>query len=249
MAAAIIPFRIGEIVRPYLIKKKKDIPLSSAFATVFIERFFDILILIIFLYVNLFYLPDLPGFIIEGGKIFLGIILLTILFIVLLVFKTETAFRLINPILKRFPEKYSTFINNILKNFISGFAVISNIKSLFLVFIFSFLLWFINTVSLYLLFYLCNLKLPFIASLLVLVITALGISLPAAPGFLGNFQYASILALTYFNVPKTEAFAFSIVSYLAGVGIVILLGFIFLFFEKSSFKDLISFRSFTEGDL
>ncbi len=243
MASAAIPMRIGEIVRPVLVNVKKDVPVSSALATVFIERIFDILILVLILFANLLLLPDLDKDIVNGGKIFTGIVFLAMVFMVMLVYKTEFSLKLIKPILNLFPQKISGFLENFLISFIDGFRVISSLKRTTGAFFLSAAIWLANALATYFILLFCNLDLPIIASFLILVITALGISLPAAPGFLGNFQYAAILALSYFNIQKSEAFTFSIISYLAGVGLVIMIGLIFLFFEKLSLKEILSFRN------
>ena len=77
-----------------------------------------------------------------------------------------------------------------------------------------------------------------VSAFLVLVIVMIGISLPAAPGFIGNFQFACVMALSIYGLPKNDAFAFSMVFYFLGIGINILLGLVFLPSMNLSFKDI-----------
>jgi uncharacterized membrane protein YbhN (UPF0104 family) len=58
------------------------------------------------------------------------------------------------------------------------------------------------------------------------VLTVLAAALPAAPGFLGTFQYATILALSFFSIPKEEALGFSIVAHVGQLLPVIIAGVI-----------------------
>jgi uncharacterized membrane protein YbhN (UPF0104 family) len=70
--------------------------------------------------------------------------------------------------------------------------------------------------------------LPVEAAFVTLVIIVIGISIPTAPGMLGNFQYAAIVALTLYGLPKDPAFMFSITYYLMSVGMIIFYGLVFL---------------------
>jgi len=69
-------------------------------------------------------------------------------------------------------------------------------------------------------------------------LTALGISIPIALGYSGNYQYANILALSLFNMPKDIALAYSLVSYLLGICIILLLSLIFLPVMPISIKEI-----------
>ncbi|MDR4506187.1 MAG: flippase-like domain-containing protein [Candidatus Scalindua sp.] len=57
MANNVLPARVGEIIRPVMIAKRENVRLSTAAATVIIERVFDILSLIVLATVTLFLLP------------------------------------------------------------------------------------------------------------------------------------------------------------------------------------------------
>ena len=61
----------------------------------------------------------------------------------------------------------------------------------------------------------CGFSLPFEAALVVILFVAVGVALPAAPGFVGVFQYAIVLGLSFYAVPKEEALSFSIVAFFA----------------------------------
>jgi uncharacterized membrane protein YbhN (UPF0104 family) len=54
-----------------------------------------------------------------------------------------------------------------------------------------------------------------------------GVSLPNIPGKLGVFQYATILALSVFQVEKSIALSYSLVLYLVGFGPHLIFGTLF----------------------
>ena len=237
MAIIVAPMRLGEIVRPYLINVKQSVPLGSGIATILIERSMDLLMLLLFLSVVLSRI-SLPNWIARGGTVLLGIILLEFLFIILFMIFPEKIKRFFFPITKRFPRRVAKGFEAFIENIANGFRVISSIKKIIQVFLLSFLVWFFSALAVYLLFSFYKLPLGILEAFAVTTITALGISLPAAPGFIGNFQFACILALSFYGVAKNEAFAFAMVYYFTGIGVNIVLGLIFLPFMNIPFRQM-----------
>src|SRR3990170_6605676 len=58
MANNILPARVGEVLRPFLLYKKENIKFSTSVATAIVERIFDMLGLILFAVATLFLLPN-----------------------------------------------------------------------------------------------------------------------------------------------------------------------------------------------
>lgn len=127
-----------------------------------------------------------------------------------------------------FPDKFLSPAHKIFNNFINGLTILSNPLDILISVLISIFIWFQYGLIAYLLFYFHSFDLPIIASYSVVVLTFLAISLPAAPGFLGTFQYGSFLALTWFGISNDAAAFFSLTYYLVMVGMNILLGLIFL---------------------
>jgi hypothetical protein len=227
MAIIVAPMRLGEIVRPYLINVKQSVPLGSGIATILIERSMDLLMLLLFLSVVLSRI-SFPNWIARGGTVLLGIILLEFLFIVLFMNFPEKIKRFLSRITKRFPLRVAKGFEAFIENIANGFRVISSINKFTQVFFLSLLVWVLSALAVYLLFSFYKLPLGIMEAFAVTTITALGISLPAAPGLIGNFQFACIVALSFCGVAKNEAFAFAMVYYFTGIGINIVLGLIFL---------------------
>jgi uncharacterized protein (TIRG00374 family) len=237
MAIIVMPMRLGEIVRPYLINAKQSVPVVSGIATILIERSMDLLMLLLFLSVVLSRI-SLPNWIARGGTVLLGICLLEFLFIILFMISPGKTKRFLFPITKHFPKRVAKGFESFIENIVSGFRVISSIKKFTQVFFLSFLVWVLSALAVYLLFSFYKLPLGMLEACAVTTITAMGISLPAAPGFLGNFQFACIVALSLWGVPKNEAFAFAMVYYFTGIGINIVLGLIFLPFMNIPFRQM-----------
>ena len=57
MANSVLPARIGEIIKPVIVARKEKIKVTTSFATVVMERIFDLLSIIVFASLLFFFLP------------------------------------------------------------------------------------------------------------------------------------------------------------------------------------------------
>ena len=85
-------------------------------------------------------------------------------------------------------------------------------------------IWFINLSVFMVMFYSMGLQLGWLAGVTVLVFTCLGIALPAAPGFVGNYHYACVVALTLFGVAKKTALAYAILVHFLVMVVIVFMG-------------------------
>ena len=237
MAIVLIPMRIGELMRPYLLKRKSHIPLSSALGTIYIEKVFDSLMLLLIMFFIIFS-SNLPGWVLKAGYSFLITFVILVCLMFTLYFKTQISLKLIRPLLNKFPQKINMRIEQFVKNFVDGFKIISSPKRFVYTLLLSILIWLFSALAIYSISCFQNLQLPLLSSFVVLFITTIGLSLPSAPGFLGNFQFACIMALSMFNLPKSDALAFSMVFYFFGICINIFLGLVFLPIVGLSFDEI-----------
>ncbi len=53
----VYPLRAGEVIRSYILRQREGIPITSSLATVFIERIFDSLIMLLFIFLALPFAP------------------------------------------------------------------------------------------------------------------------------------------------------------------------------------------------
>lgn len=237
LAIVAIPARIGELARPYLITKKSHIKMTAAVGTVFVERIFDsFLVLCIFVFAR-FSMP-LPSWLIWASSFFFLVIMLIITVMILLIVKRDVSITVLSTFFNRLPEKYAVKLNHLINHFIDGFAVITDVKRFFAVMLLSAVIWIINGAAIYFLFLAFSFSLPIVAAFVLMIILTVGIAIPAAPGFVGNWHYFCILGLTLFGIPKSDALTFAVIYHFLSIGIVIFLGLIFLPFNKFSLADL-----------
>jgi uncharacterized protein (TIRG00374 family) len=237
LAIVAIPARLGELARPYLITKKSRIPMSSALGTIFVERVLDSLTVLIIAVVALLFTP-LPPWLVRSSALFLAATLALSAVMILMVVRREATLRVLAPLIGRLPARYAGAVNRLIDHFIEGFRIMIDPALLLLVTLLSIAIWLVDVLAIYLLFLAFGLHLPIAAAFVLMIILIIGIAIPAAPGFIGNWHYFCILGLGLFGIPKTDALTFAIIYHALSIGIIILLGFIFLPFNRFSVADL-----------
>ena len=237
LAIIAIPARLGELARPYLIAKKSRIPMSSALGTIFVERVLDSLTVLIIAVLALFFTP-LPPWLIRSSVLFLLVTLGLAAVMIRVIVRREATLRILAPLIGRLPARYAGTVNRLIDHFIEGFRIVADPALLFFATLLSIVIWLVDVVAIYLLFLAFGLHLPVAAAFVLMIILIIGIAVPTAPGFIGNWHYFCILGLGLFGIPKTDALTFAIIYHALSIGIVILLGLIFLPFNRFSVSDL-----------
>jgi len=237
LAIASLPARLGELARPYLITKKAPIKMSSALATIFVERVFDSLTVFLIFSITLFMTP-LPSWLIRSSAFFIVLTLVILTFMIFMLRKREVCLKMLAPLISRLPERYALTADRLLHQFIDGFGMMAEPRLLIQVGLLSLAFWIVDGLAIYMMFKAFHLPLPFIAAFVILVILMIGIAIPAGPGFVGNWHFFCILGLTLYGVPKTEALSFAIVYHFLSIGIVVLLGLLYLPANRFSLSDL-----------
>jgi len=232
MVGGLIPARIGEIARPYLVKQKNGIKMSSTIATVVVERIFDLLALMFILFVVILVIP-LPATLFNSGITILIISIILFMCLIFLAVKKDFSLNKADIIFEKLPNKPASFLKRILHSFVEGLQILPDIKKTLYLFFLSVLVWTVNSGTFFIMFYSFGFELSFIYACALMVIAAISVILPA-PGFVGTFHYACILGLSYFGISKTEAASYAVLIHFLQITPILLLGFAFLPFQKLS---------------
>jgi uncharacterized protein (TIRG00374 family) len=217
MANDILPLRAGELVRAYALSHLTSVRLTTALATTVLERLWDAII------IGLLFVWVLPRFPLPDWLAQTNMIILTIC-LVCLVGGWWLARREEGVQLAWLPERLAALA----QHFVEGLRALQNVSLVVQIALMSLIMWLSVAVYYWLLLWACGIVLPLEAGLVLMLVTAFGVALPAAPGFVGTFQYATILGLSLFSIPKEEALGFSIIAHLAQLIPVIVAGLITL---------------------
>jgi len=232
MVVSIIPARIGEIARPYLVKQKNGIKISSTIATVVVERIFDMLALMFLLFVVVLTIP-LPEWLFKSGITMLVVSITAFICLIFLAIKKDSSLNKADIIFEKLPDKPAAFLKRLLHSFVEGLQILPDIKKTLYLFFLSVLVWVTNSGTFYVMFYTFGFELNFIYGCAITVISAMFVILPA-PGFVGTFHLACILGLSYFGISKAEAASYAVLTHFLQIVPIIVLGFVFLPFQKLS---------------
>jgi uncharacterized protein (TIRG00374 family) len=235
----ILPARLGEVARPYLLQQNSRVGLSPAMGSVVLERLIDSSFLVLLLTICLPALK-LPALILSAFKGFVFILLAAVL---LLLFGSLPAFRerLFKFISMVLPASWSEFLTRIADTFYSGMQAVMSAKRLLSILALTSIIWGTGLAAFLVLFHSMDLQLGLLAATTVLVLTCLGIALPAAPGFIGNYHYACIVAMGLFGVAKDTALAYAILIHFLTMVVLVAMGLFFI--NVSKLKVSFSLRS------
>jgi len=233
MAISLLPVRMGEFVRPYLISRKSSIRIGSALATIVVERIFDMLTLMMVLLLILM-MVELPEWIFRSACSILLIIIPLLFILIFMAVKRDASVKGVDRIIRVLPEALSSRLMRLFHSFLDGLQILPDLKKTFYLAFLSILIWSLVAFATYILFssFESMSGLSMAAAYTVLIITALGVTLPTAPGFVGNYHYSCVLALTLFGIPKNDALTFAILLHFIQVMVTILLGLIYLPFIR-----------------
>lgn len=228
MANNVLPFRAGEIVRAYSISRNERISLSSSLASLIVERLFDGVVISLFMILLLLFI-SFPGWLVNINYLLLLVYLLFICAAVLLFWARG----------KRYTWGAKERWQKVISNFTVGLEVCTNAKQIMWSGFLSLAHWLVIGGYYYLLFQACGFRLSFLAAIVLVVIVAIGIMLPAAPGYVGNFQYFTVLGLSLFSVSREEALGYSLIAHAGQFIPVTAVGLVYLFRQSAGLSELV----------
>src|SRR5262245_257303 len=223
MVNAIIPVRLGDLVRAYLLGRRHGIAVSTTLSTVVVERLFDVLaIVVIGLLVST--VLDLPPLVKVGLRTFafVGITGMSLLY-GLSFWRQWTARRAwLNADASRLRWLSGVLLR--LDYFCEALTVLHDGKRLAATSVLTLAGWSVCSVSLTMFALSFGLKVPYLAGSLMMVATSLGASIPSAPGSTGVFHVLTVIALSVWSVPTEEAVAVGVLAHGVTIALHIVLG-------------------------
>ena len=234
----VLPLRLGELVRTFLLRQSHGVPIASTLATVLIERLLDVFALCGILTAVLLWAQP-RGWLLAAAGTAATITAAGVvgLLIVLVVPRSllERLFAFGVGIAGRIHPK----LGNLASSIVDGLRVLEDPKALLAIVPLSISCW-AAELGLY---YFLALSLSVDAGTLGLaagmVIANLATVLPSPPGYVGTFDIALQLTLTEsFGVPEATAGAFTLLTHAVLLIPVVVAGLVLLSWEDLSFRSL-----------
>lgn len=233
MALVLLPFRLGEFARPYLVAERPRLRVSAALSSVVVERVADGLFTAVLLVLTLLAVPEgtrgLHAFRLAGVIVFAAFAGL-LAFLVLAYRNRPRAVRLthrlVDPISPRLAERAAGMMDA----FIHGLRLVPSRRKVAWFFLLTFLYWAVNGWGIQLFARSFGFDLRLLDAYTVLGVLVVGVMIPAGPGMVGTFQAAVAGGLALFAPDAGErAFAFANVLWLVQLAQQTILGAVFLF--------------------
>jgi len=236
----IFPARAGEVLRAVVLKNKEDVPISASLATIIVERVYDGVVMLAFIFVNLSELSRLTDSItlfrnftvqdvaLWGSILFFGVL---VVFLLAAMFPSLTE-RLIRWLVERVvPQRLREKTLDISVRFLGGLASLSSPVEALMVFLTSVVIWLLETVKYWFVMHAFRFAVSFFALMLMNGVVNLATTIPSAPGYLGTFDLPGIKVLQMYAVDAETAASYTFVLHFALWFPVTLLGLYYMWRE------------------
>lgn len=222
MGNNIYPARAGEVFRAIILKRHEKVPISTSLATIIVERIYDGVVMLAFVFVNLPELTRLTadsGFVgsiqtaaIWGTALFFGVLGMFLL----AAMYPRISFGLISSLVVRFaPERFRQPVLNLVEKFLGGLVALSSPKEALMIFLTSLVIWLLETCKYWFVMHAFSFQVSFFALMLMNGIVNLATTIPSAPGYIGTFDAPGIAVLSAYGVAKASAAAYTLVLHVA----------------------------------
>jgi uncharacterized protein (TIRG00374 family) len=245
MGNNIYPARAGEVLRAVILKRKEGVPISASLATIIVERIFDGVVMLAFVFVNLPQLAQLAssgsGFIgdiqtlsLWGVGLFAAALIGFLLAAMFPIFSAKVGQWFIDRII---PIRIREQTSGIMRKFLDGLASLRSPVNVLMVFLTSVLIWLLETVKYWFVMHAFSFSVSFFALMLMNGIVNLATTIPSAPGYIGTFDAPGIAVLTAYGVEQSTAAGYTLVLHVALWLPITLLGAYYMAHEGLKWND------------
>jgi len=244
MGNNIYPARAGEVLRAVILKRKEGVSISASLATIIVERIFDGVVMLAFIFVNLSELAKLTGASGFVGNIQQVALIGTGVFIgALMVFLLAAMFPQITMkiglwfIYRFLPTRFHERTISLTNKFLDGLASLRSPLNVLMVFFTSAIIWLLETGKYWFVMHAFDFNVSFFALMLMNGIVNLATTIPSAPGYIGTFDAPGIAVLTAYGVSQATAAGYTLVLHVALWLPITLLGAYYLTKEGIKWSD------------
>jgi uncharacterized protein (TIRG00374 family) len=254
----VTPARAGEVLRAFVLKRREGVSISASLATVIVERIFDGVVMLCFVFINLPELARLTGgsglgaglnirdLAIIGVVVFVGA-LVTFLLAAMFPFVTERIARwFIDHLI---PAKAREKTLQLTLRFLSGLESLRSPQEALMIFVTTVIIWLLETVKYWFVMQAFSFEISFFALMLMNGIANLVTTIPSAPGYIGTFEAAGIAVLVAYNVPSAVAAGYTIVLHAALYVPITIVGAVYFLREGLKWGQKYEVGAETEGQI
>ena len=237
MGNDVFPFRMGELLRAVVLKRRERVSISASLATIVVERIFDAVVVVGFVLLNLGQLIGIPltNSVSQLGNIaawVAGLFLFGLGVFIAVAMFPKPARRLLTAVIERvLPEKLRLPVGSVADRFLDGLMRLSAPQDALMIFLATVSIWLLETGLYWSVNQSLGLGLTLRQLMLLNGVVNLVLLVPAAPGGLGTFDAAGRAMLEAYGAASEPALGFTLVLRVALWLPITLLGSYFFFRE------------------
>ena len=244
MANNILPARLGEFVRAYVLARREGFQTPTVFASLVIDRLFDGFTVMLMLLVTLFtlrlprHMADAGEAVRVGGVVMFLLYAAIVVFLFLLKRQTMRTLTFTGWLLRPFPQSIPDRVIPLLGSFIAGIRLSKRGGHIAALLVSSLLIWTCAVLPVDLTLQGFGIHLPITASMFIMVLLVFAVMVPASPGFIGTYHYACYKGLSAFGLDAATSVSIALVIHGMAFFPVIAAGFYHLWREGISLQAL-----------
>lgn len=237
MVNNILPARIGEAVRAFILWQKNGYPAAVCIGSIILERVIDLTMFLLFFIFPVLFLPKcafLMPFALLAGAAVLG-------FLLVMVFYVSFQFKAImigNWIAAKFPKKIQEKALKIGGELSSTLGWLKSLKLVIQVSFLSFITCFCYVVLAIILVGKTSIVFGILEGMFMQAFAAFGSAIPLAPGYVGTQHAVMLQGLEILGMDSDKARALAIIFHALNYVVINILGLIFFFSMKLSFREI-----------
>jgi glycosyltransferase 2 family protein len=247
MANNILPARIGELVRAYVLGAKEGLSKTFVLATIVLERFLDfasIVLLAVLVYIVMYGVNragmQFPLFFSRQSMvIMLGIVLGSIMALAAVRWRAAQLVAVVEKLTNWCSPRLSAKIKSFLEAFLEGLNTVRTWRDTAIIVFYSLLFWLVSVAAFGLSMTAVHVTaLPWYTPFILTFLVALGVIIPAAPGFIGTIQYCTVLGLGWFGISQGLAITVSLIYHLSQYVPIVIVGLYYYWKLQIHFSDI-----------
>jgi len=243
MVNNVAPARAGEFARAFVLSRQEpEVKFTAAFASLAVDRLFDGTIVLLLMVLAMLD-PAFARMNADSTQIFLwmrfsaAFLVAVLAVLAALVWAPAKLFAMYDGTVGRVAPKLAPKGRHLLEGFASGLGVLRSPRLLGEVFFWTVLHWLCNAFAFWLGFRALGIDVPASASLLLQGIIAIGVAIPASPGFFGVFEATGKIGLGLYGVPGNDAVSWAIGFHVLSYIPITIIGAWYLTRLKLHFRD------------
>ena len=213
----VYPARAGEVIRAFVLRRNQGVSVSASLATIIIERVFDGLVMLLFVFLALPFVGSehIPAGYRRAVVLFSVFFLAALLVFFWMALDQRRATRLYHFVADRLvPDRFRRPLDGFYERFITGLHSLRSGRDAMMVFWTSAVIWLTETVKYWFVMHAFQFVVSFFGLMLMNGVVNLTTTLPSAPGYVGTFEVGASV-LQALGVQKDMAFGYTIVLHAA----------------------------------